>query len=135
MPGAVGAKPLLVEAFQATEAITRFRFVKHDGTIVQGIDMCDTLGELVLGVSTEDVAAADATLGEVTAVITQGIAVVEAGAALAVGAPVRASATGKAVALAVTTANQNVAGIVMTPSGADGDWIAVQLTPGNQQDT
>jgi hypothetical protein len=134
MPGAVGAKPLLVESGQANEAITRFRFVKR-GTGSQNVDMCDTLGEVVWGVAEFDVSAADATAGAIVSAITEGIVVVEAGAALAVGVPVRTSATGKAVALAAATANQNVAGIVETPSGADGDWINVRLTPGSQQDT
>lgn len=124
----VGANHTLVLPFQPTEAMTRYTAVKLSGD--QAVDLADTIGDMCIGVVQETVSAADVTNGRVVAVAVEGTSVIEAGAQLVVGVRVRASATGQAVALAATTAEQNQLGIVLTASGAQGDWITILLTPG-----
>ncbi len=129
----IGRNYVLDLPMQANEALTKHLFVKLAGD--QSVDQGDTLGEEVIGVVQETATAADATSGRVVSVAVMGTAVVVAGAALAVGAHVRSSAAGKAVALAATTADQNVAGILLTAAAADGDLVTILLTPGLQEDT
>ena len=125
----VGANGVLSLPFQPSEAMTRYTAVKLSGD--QAVDLADTIGDACIGVTQETVIAADVTAGRVVEVKVMGTTVIEAGAALAtVGTRVRASATGQAVALAATTAEQEQLGITLTVSGAAGDWITILLTPG-----
>lgn len=112
----------------ASEAITKYRAVKLNSSDNDSVDAVDTLGEVAYGVATETASATDATNNRVIAVQTEGIVVIEAGAALSAGANVRADASGKAVALAATTANQERVGVLEEASAADGDWVACRLT-------
>ena len=125
----VGANHTLVLPFQPSEAMTRYTAVKLSGD--QAVDLADTIGDACIGVVQETVSSDDVTNGRVAAVAVLGTTVIEAGAALAtVGTRVRASATGQAIALAATTAEQEQLGITLTASGAQGDWITILLTPG-----
>lgn len=127
---AIGGVEVVDLGFVSTEAITKFRFVKADGGQPRGIDMCDTAGEKALGVAQHDVSAAHAAEGAHANVRLMGISVIEAGAALTVGADVMTDAAGKAVA---ATATNRVLGTALMGASADGDLTVVALAgPGAQ---
>jgi len=126
----VGANQVLTLPFVAAEAMTKYTAVKLNA-VDQGVDLADTIGDACVGVVQETVSADDATAGRIVAVAVMGTTVIEAGAALTTpGTRVRASATGQAVTLAATTAEQNQLGITLTAAGAQGDWLTILLTPG-----
>lgn len=131
MSGAVGSIPILTKAYIASEAIGAKKFVKF-GTDETDIDICDTAGERVLGIATEAADAGDVTNEKRLNVTIMGIEVVVAGGTVSAGDPVQTDASGDAVALAASTADQNVAGIAMADA-LDGDWLPVLLTPGGSE--
>jgi hypothetical protein len=124
MPLAVGAVDLLSKGLLASEVITAKRFVKLDAA--GSIDACDTAGEAACGVATESADADDVTNGKFVNVQKMGIAVVEAAVAIAAQAPVMTSNDGSAT---VVTGGGKPLGIALTAATADGDWMAVLLTP------
>ena len=100
----------------------QYHFVKHNG---QGqVAACDTLGEMSLGVLQDGPSAADrsASVGYGTS-ITKCVA----SAAIARGALVTTSATGRAVTVA---AGQRILGQALTPAGANGEIFTIRLLPG-----
>lgn len=135
MSGAVGSNPLLTRAYIASEAMTDKHFVKVNAT--EGyIDICDTLGDPVLGVIDhgDDATAADVTNLKRLTVTLAGIAVVVAGGAINFGDRVRTDANGAAVVMDAAVGNQNQAGIAMQDA-ASGDWVPILLTPGAAYNT
>jgi hypothetical protein len=120
----------LDKGFQVQTAVTKFLVVKH-GTADQTCTAVTTLNDAPLGVAQEAATAADVTKGRIIDVRLSGIARCVAGAAITRGTRVRAAASGKVVALSGTAGTvDNVVGITMMSSAADGDHFDVLLTPG-----
>lgn len=102
-------KILLAVTIAAAAALTRFRFVDFTGNVASA-------GERPLGVATTDF-----DTGEQASVATHGEILVEAGAAIAVGAEVESDASGRAV-----TKTTGVAfGVARDTAAAAGDIIRV----------
>ena len=102
-------KILLAVTIPAAAALTRFRFVDFTGNVASA-------GERPLGVATTDF-----DTGEQASVATHGEILVEAGAAIAVGAEVESDASGRAV-----TKTTGVAfGVARDAAAAAGDIIRV----------
>lgn len=102
--------PGVVVSIQSTADLTKFRFVGFDGS------HCGN-GAKALGVTEVDYKN-----GEVVGLITTGIALVEAGGNVSVGAKLQSDANGKAI----TYASGEVNGYSLD-SGASGDLIRVKL--------
>lgn len=118
---------VLAKGKNATAAITKKRFVKVDGTDHEGVKQCDAQGENAIGVSLFSVSAAEILKGKGCSVQMQGIAIVEASAALAEGSLVTTGTAGKAEAAA---SGDYVLGMVIEPSTADTTECAVLLNVG-----
>lgn len=102
-------KILLAVTIAAAAALTRFRFVDFTGNVASA-------GERPLGMATTDF-----DIGEQASVATHGEILVEAGAAIAVGAEVESDASGRAV-----TKTTGVAfGVARDAAAAAGDIIRV----------
>lgn len=121
---AIGGVEVLDLGFEATEAITIYRFVKADGN--RGIDMCDTAGEKALGVAQH---AAPGTDTEHTNVRLEGISVVEAGGTVTVGADVQTDGSGRALDAASADV---VLGVALEGTTTVGDLIPVLLAGAGQ---
>lgn len=111
----------------ASGAITKKRFVKLDTAAADGetVKMCDAQGEDAFGVAVFSVSTLEIAKGKGATVSIEGIAIVEASAALAVGTAVTTGATGKAEA---ALSGDYVIGTIVEPSTADTYECAVQLT-------
>ena len=121
-----GGHQVLDKGFEAGEALTQFTFVKLVTGEDRRVEACDTQGELAIGVVQEEVSAEDVTRGpRIVNVRLLGVSVVEAGATITKMDEVTPGADGKAEPAA---AGDRVVGIALD-DGADGDWIAVLLTP------
>lgn len=101
------------ETLTANGTITQCRFVGYDSV------QATVLGQICFGVA--DMAALDT---ENFPVAVAGIAVVEAGAAIAIGDAITTSAEGKAV---VAAASQQILGRAMSSAAADGQFIKIHL--------
>jgi len=121
---------VMAKGRNAGGAITKKRFVKIDPTDTTGqtVIQCDTAGEGAYGVSLFGVTLAEIDKGKGASVMTDGRAIVEQGAALAVGDLVATDNQGRAVAAA---AGNNILGMVdeLTNSGA-GNECGVDLSKG-----
>lgn len=104
-------QPLQVIGITALADISAKRFVGFDG------DLC-ALNTKALGVSELERAT-----GRQASVITYGIALVEAGGAVAVGGAVTSDANGKAVDADVNPVN----GYALDAAAADGDTIRIKV--------
>jgi hypothetical protein len=105
----------------ASEDIAAYRFVKT-GTDTAEIDICDTAGELALGVTDADV---DISEDDLARVVYSGVTYVMAGATVAVDAPIQTDAAGKAI---TALTGDYVLGRALT-AGDAGDLISVLLNP------
>lgn len=122
------SNPGLIKTFVAGGAIARYRIVRMSAadTVVQAAAATDAL----VGATTD--IAADS--GERTDIVMSGIAIIEAGAAIALTAFVTSDAQGRAVAAAPAAgANNRIVGIPLEPAVAAGDLIRVALSPGGVQ--
>lgn len=120
--------PLLYKAFTAGGAVAPYRIVKFSGaeTVVQSAAAADAH----VGVNSDLTVAS----GERIEVMTHGIANVEAGAAITIGALVTADAQGRAVAAAPASGvNNRVIGVAMEAASAAGDIIRILLSQGSVQ--
>lgn len=119
----------LVKTFNTGAAVARSRIVKFgadERTVVVGAAATDAL----IGVS--DDVAAPAT-GEVVDVVLSGVATVEYGGNVTVGALLTSDATGRAVVAAPAAGSNNrVIGVAMV-AGVVGDLGAVLLSPASIQ--
>ena len=122
----VGAHQILDKAFEANEAMPIYRFVKLVTAEDRDVDLCDSQGELAIGVVQAEVTADDATNSRFVNVRMMGASVVEANGSLTKFAEVTTDAAGKAE-LAAT--GDRVLGIALDDASADTDLIAVLLTP------
>ena len=102
-------KILMATTVLATSALARFRFANFAGATANATDAA-------LGVPN-----ANYDIGEQAGVATHGEILVEAGAAVAVGAQVQSDATGRAITLAAGVA----AGRARDAAAAAGDLIRV----------
>jgi hypothetical protein len=122
------SNPLLLKGFTAGGAISPYRIVRFSAaeTVIQAA----AATEAMFGVNT------DLTIvsGERVEVMTHGIAWVEAGAAVALGAPVTADSVGRGVAAAPAAGvNNRIIGLALDAAVAAGDQIRVLLSPGLMQ--
>jgi hypothetical protein len=120
MAGAV--THVLELSYQASAALTKMRFVKLSAN--QTVAPVAAITDKALGVIDTDVSAAEFPLGKSVAVACEGVAWVEAAAAITADAFVAPSANGRAQT-AVTT--QFVAGRALKAAAAAGDLIPVLL--------
>jgi hypothetical protein len=119
---------ILAKAFTAGGAISPYRIVRFSAaeTVVQAA----AATESVIGVNT------DLTIvsGERVEVMTHGIAWVEAGAAITIGAPVTADSVGRGITAAPAAGvNNRIIGLALDAAVAAGDQIRVLLSPGLMQ--
>ena len=122
------SNPLLLKGFTAGGAISPYRIVRFSAaeTVVQAA----AATEAMFGVNT------DLTIvsGERVEVMTHGIAWVEAGAAITIGAPVTADSVGRGVTAAPAAGvNNRIIGLALDAAVAAGDQIRVLLSPGLMQ--
>ena len=109
-------KPVLTESIAVSAATVKNRFIGFDGALCAA-------GAKALGVSQVDVDAE-----EVLPVMVEGIALVEASAAISIGAAVAAAGTSTAAGKAATVANSAICnGYAMDAATAAGDIIRVKL--------
>ena len=112
--------PNLRFSLPAGGAVARHRFVSVSSEkAIQA-----TAATQIIGVSMNEVTAAENTAGGHIVEIADGIVMVEAAGAITAGVAVYADANGKATAAAGTA---NVAGIAITAAAAAGDLIAVKM--------
>lgn len=119
---------LMARAFVAGAAINPYRIVRLSAadTVIQAAAATESM----FGVNT------DLTIvsGERVEVMTHGIAWIEAGAAIALGAPVTADAVGRGVTAAPAAGvNNRIIGFALEAAVAAGDQIRVLLSPGLMQ--
>lgn len=122
--------PVLTKSLVAEAAVLPYRIVKFgtaDGAVIQATAAADAV-----------VAVADnlgqATAGERVDVIVEGIAEVEAGAAITRGALLISDASGRGItATAVAGTNVRTLGIALASAAAAGEIIPVAVRPGSYQ--
>lgn len=122
------SNPLMFKAFTAGGAISPARLVRFSAadTVVQASAATDGL----FGVNS-DLAVVS---GERCEVMTDGIAWVEAGAAVALSSLITADALGRGIAAAPAAGvNNRVIGVALDAAAAAGDQIRVLLSPGSVQ--
>ena len=122
------SNPLMFKAFTAGAAISAFRIVRFSAadTVVQAAAATENM----FGVNS-DLAVAN---GERCEVMTDGIAWVEAGAAIGIGLFVTADSVGRGVAAAPAAGvNNRIIGIALDAASAAGDQIRVLLSAGSVQ--
>lgn len=106
--------PLLTKTFTASGTIAQARFVTP------------AVAQAGAGVNTLGVASVAAVSGDKLPVVVLGTAVVEAGAAVSIGATIKTDANGKAITWATSGAKVALA---LSAASADGDSIEVLLIP------
>lgn len=122
------SNPLLMKSFTAAAAISAYRIVKFSAadTLTPATAVTDSM----VGVCS-DVAPA---LGERFDAVLLGIAFVEAGAAIALGAMVTCDGVGRGVTAAPAAGvNNRVIGVALEAAAAAGDVVRVLLEPGVMQ--
>jgi len=122
------SNPLMFKAFTAGGAINPYRIVRLSAadTVVQAAAATEGL----FGVNS------DLTIvsGERVEVMTDGIAFVEAGAAVTISSLITADASGRGVTAAPGAGvNNRVIGVALDAASAAGDVIRVLLSPGSVQ--
>lgn len=126
MPGSMGPTYVLDKSAKPGGALSQFTFVKF--TDQETVNTAGA-GQRAIGVAQEEISADDATRGRVADIRVLGISYVVAGGAITAGALVTSNASGRAVTAAV---GNIPAGVALQAAAADGDPIAVLLTPGAQ---
>ncbi len=122
------SNPLMFKAFTAGGAINPYRIVRLSAadTVVQAAAATEGL----FGVNS-DLAIVS---GERVEVMTDGIAFVEAGAAVTISSLITADASGRGVTAAPGAGvNNRVIGVALDAASAAGDVIRVLLSPGSVQ--
>ncbi|WP_374355552.1 DUF2190 family protein [Chitinimonas sp.] len=122
------SNPSFVKNYTAGGAINAYRIVKFSAaeTVVLGAAATDNL----IGVCSDVSPAAN----ERCDVYLEGMVYIEAGAAVAQGAPVTADAVGRGVTAAPAAgANNRIVGFAIEAASAAGDLFRVLLSPGYMQ--
>ena len=123
------ANPLLAVNYTAELAIPVNRLVKM-GTTDRTITLATAASDAIIGPVNETAIA----LGERADVVRMGIAWVEAGAAIARGAPITSDATGRGVTAAPAAGvNNRIIGFADEAASAAGDVIRFMIEPGFMQ--
>lgn len=116
---------VLASNYVAAAAIPKHRIVKH-GATDREVTLATAAADACIGVSHE----VSADKGDRVDVWHVGIALVEAGAAIARGAPVASDATGRGIVAAPGAGtNARVIGFALEAAGAAGDLVRVLLSP------
>ncbi len=112
----------------ASTPITKKRFVKLDLVATDGetVKACDTQGENSYGVSLFSVSSMEIARGKGASVITDGRAIVEAGATVALGDLVMTDSVGRAIT--ATTGNYILGQCDENGGGAAGDELGIVLS-------
>ena len=119
---------ILAKAFNASGAISPYRIVRI--TSADNVEQAAAVSHTLIGVNSDLTIAS----GERVEILTHGIAWVEAGAAIALGAPVTADAVGRGVTAAPAAGvNNRIIGFALDAAVAAGDQIRVLLSPGQIQ--
>lgn len=121
MPG--GISGILEIPYAASAALTKHRFVKLSGN--QTVAPAAAVTDVCIGVVSTDVSAAEVTSGKTFKVQAEGVAWVEAAAAITQGAAVGPSANGRAQ---TAVATQFPLGRALKAAANAGDLIPVLLT-------
>jgi len=122
------SNPSLIKNMTAGAAISPYRIVKLSAADV--VIPAAAASDPLLGVTT-DVGPAS---GERCDVIVEGIAYIEAGAAIPLTAMITSDATGRGIAAAPAAgANARVIGVPLETASAAGDLIRVLLSPSVMQ--
>lgn len=122
------SNPTLYKSYIAAMAIPAFRICKFSA--LDTVTLATAATDASMGINGE---VAPAT-GERADVVRSGIAYVEAGAAVAQGAPVTSDSTGRGVAAAPAAGvNNRVIGYADEAASAAGDVIRVLIAPGVMQ--
>ena len=122
------SNPILMKAFTASGAISPYRIVRIASA--DTVEQAAAVANALIGVNT------DLTIvsGERVEVSVQGIAWVEAGAAITIGSLVTTDSLGRGVAAAPAAGvNNRHVGIALDAAVAAGDQIRVLLSPGSVQ--
>ena len=115
----------LASNYTAAAAIPKHRIVKH-GATDREVTLATAATDACIGVSHE----ISANQGERLDVWHVGIVLVEAGAAIARGAPVASDGTGRGITAAPGAGvNARVIGFALEAAGAAGDLVRVLLAP------
>lgn len=123
------ANLLLALNYIAESAITINRLVKP-GAADTGVVQASAATDSITGVVNE----LSVVTGERVDVVHQGVAWVEAGAAIVRGAPITSDANGRGITAAPAAgANVRILGIALESASAAGDVIRVLLEPGYMQ--
>lgn len=118
------SKDVLTLTKEAAEALGAYKFVKPNASDSAKADLCDTVGEQVLGV----VDAAWDSGDEAVKINYAGIVYVKAGGTVAVGDYVCTDASGYAIKASGLVSPDYIAGVAMT-AGDSGDMISIKLCP------
>lgn len=122
------SNPLLMKAFTAGGAISPYRIVRIASA--ETVEQAAAVANTMIGVNTDLAIVAN----ERVEVAVQGIAFVEAGAAIAIGVLVTTDASGRGVTAAPAAGvNNRHVGIALDAAVAAGDIIRVLLSPGSVQ--
>jgi hypothetical protein len=113
---------VLSKGYDAAAAITKKRFVKLSGE--QQVTQCSVDGENAIGVAMFSVSTTEITHGKGASVLEMGRAIVEAGAAVAVGAKVATDNQGRAI---TAVATKHVLGICEKGASGAGAECTVRL--------
>ena len=122
------SNPLLMKAFTAGGAISPYRLVRIASA--ETVEQAAAVANALIGVNTDLAIVAN----ERVEVAVQGIAWVEAGAAITIGSLVTTDSVGRGVAAAPAAGvNNRHVGIALDAAVAAGDQIRVLLSPGSVQ--
>ena len=122
------SNPILMKAFTAGGAISPYRIVRIASA--DTVEQAAAVANMMIGVNTDLAIVAN----ERVEVAVQGIAFVEAGAAIAIGVLVTTDASGRGVTAAPAAGvNNRHIGIALDAAVAAGDIIRVLLSPGSVQ--
>lgn len=124
----MGPNEILDKGFYVTTPVPLYHVVAQSD-----VEECELAGADAdwLGIAQEEADELDVERGRVVRVRPMGISRGVAGAAFALRARLASDANGRLVEAAPAAgATTRVVGVALTPAGAVGDWVDVQLTPG-----
>jgi len=110
------------KGYNAAEALTKFRAVKFSAA--ETVTPVTAATDVVVGIVQHDVGTAEIAKGKGASVRREGISVMEASEAIAVGQLVSCTTAGKAQ---VAAATERVIGVCEQAASADTEYISVKL--------